>query len=154
MCRVAPVEWSVISGEQAEAVLANLLYSENRDAVWVRPSQGDVGIDVLVPINPSEEPFDVHQIKKLAENLGDSEKRQIKSSFRRFLVGVGRHQIPARDWYLMMPIDPTIDNYLMWFNEMPDAVIKEMFTDTKLDLTDEEKHRITAWRQAEGRKIE
>jgi hypothetical protein len=154
MCDVAPVGWTVISGEQAEDVLSNLLYSEHTNAVRVRPSQGDYGIDVLIPVGDTGEPFDVHQIKKFANTLGDSEKRQIKKSFRRFLVGIGRHQIPAADWYLVMPIDPTVDNYLTWFRAMPDEVIEEMFADDKLALTDDEKEQITAWRAAEGRKIE
>jgi hypothetical protein len=66
---VAPVEWTVISGEQAEDVLSNLLYSEHTNAVRVRPSQGDLGIDVLVPVDATGEPFDVYQIKKFANTL-------------------------------------------------------------------------------------
>lgn len=148
-----PVAWTVIGGDLAETVLSNLLYHDHPNAVRIRPSQGDLGIDVLVPLDPSGEPFDVYQIKKFAQNLEDSEKRQIKDSFRRFLVGVGRHRIPAEDWYLMMPLDPTRDNYLAWFNGMPDEVIAEMFADTKLALTEQEKQRITAWREADGREI-
>lgn len=151
---MAPVEWTVISGEQAEDVLSNLLYSEHTNAVRVRPSQGDLGIDVLVPVDATGEPFDVYQIKKFANTLGDSEKRQIKKSFRRFLVGIGRHQVPARDWYLVMPIDPTVDNYLSWFRAMPGEVIEEMFADDKLALTEDEEGRITAWRAVDERKIE
>jgi hypothetical protein len=151
---VAPVEWTVISGEQAETLLANLTYNEHPTTQRVRPSQGDYGIDLLIPVGECGEPFDVHQIKKFADNLGDSEKRQIKNSFRRFLVGVGRRKVPAADWYLVMPIDPTVDNYLTWFLGMPGEVIKEMFADGKLALTDDEKQRITAWRDADGRKIE
>jgi hypothetical protein len=108
---VAPVEWTMISGEQAETLLSNLIYNEHPTAVRVRPSQGDLGIDVLIPVGEGGEPFDVRQINKFAENLGDSEKRQIKNSFRRFLVGVGRGKVPAADWYLVMPIDPTVNNY-------------------------------------------
>jgi hypothetical protein len=44
MSDVAPVEWTVISGEQAETVLANLTYNEHPAAVRVSPSQGDYGI--------------------------------------------------------------------------------------------------------------
>ena len=66
---MAPVEWTVISGEQAEDVLSNLLYSEHTNAVRVRPSQGDLGIDVLVPVDATGEPFDVYQIKKFANTL-------------------------------------------------------------------------------------
>lgn len=151
---MTPVAWTVLSGDLAEDVLSNLLYNEHTNAVRIRPSQGDMGIDVLVPVDATGEPFDVYQLKKFAQNLEDSEKRQIKDSFRRFLVGVGRHRIPAADWYLMCPLDPTKDNYLTWFNGMPSAMITEMFADAELALTEEEKQRITAWRQADGRRIE
>jgi hypothetical protein len=151
---MAPVEWTVLEGGPAETVLSNLLYSEQNDAVRVRPSRGDRGIDVLVPVDTSGEPFDVYQIKKFADSLGDSEKRQITDSFRRFLIGVGRQGVPAADWYLMMPMDPTVDGYLTWFHDMPDAVIEKMFGDATLALTEEEKQRIITWRQADGRGIE
>lgn len=151
---MAPVAWTVIGGDLAETVLSNLLYNDHTNAVRIRPSRGDLGIDVLVPVDATGEPFDVYQLKKFAENLEDSEKRQIKDSFRRFLVGVGRHKVPAADWYLMMPLDPTKDNYLAWFTGMPGEVIAEMFADDELELTEQEKQRITAWRQADGRRIE
>ena len=44
------VEWTVIEGGPAETVLSNLLYNEHNTAVRVRPSRGDLGIDVLVPV--------------------------------------------------------------------------------------------------------
>lgn len=34
-----------------------------------------------------------------------------------------------RDWYLVMPLDPTPQNFLDWFQEMPDKVIEEMEAD-------------------------
>jgi hypothetical protein len=37
---------------------------------------------------------------------------------------------------------------------MPGELIKEMFADARLKLTDDEKQRITAWRVAPGRRIE
>lgn len=151
---MAPVAWTVLGGDLAETVLSNLLYNEHTNAVRIRPSQGDLGIDVLVPVDATGEPFDVYQLKKFADNLEDSEKRQIKGSFRRFLVGVGRYGMPAADWYLMMPLDPTKDNYLAWFNGMPSEVIADMFADAELALTEQEKQRIKAWRQADGRRIE
>jgi hypothetical protein len=42
------VEWSELGGDEAETVVANLLYSERRSSTRVRPSRGDFGIDVLV----------------------------------------------------------------------------------------------------------
>lgn len=148
------VEWAALSGDEVEAVVSNLLYNEHPTATRIRPSQGDYGIDVLVPQPEKREIFDVYQIKKFATNLGDSEKRQIKSSFRRLLVGLVRRNIPIGDWYLVMPLDPTIENRLDWFNGMPGEVIQAMFGDIDLALTGQEKERILNWRNNEARTIE
>jgi hypothetical protein len=52
-----------------------------------------------------------------------------------------------------MPLNPTIDNHLKWFNDMPDKVIRDMFEDATLALTEDEKQRIKAWRGAPERKV-
>ncbi|MEV6574483.1 hypothetical protein [Streptomyces sp. NPDC051577] len=148
------VEWAALSGDEVEAVVSNLLYNEFPHASRIRPSQGDFGIDVLVPTSSSPKVFDVYQIKKFATNLESSEKRQIQKSFRRVLVGLVRKQIPIGNWYLTMPLDPTIENRMDWFNDMPDKTIAEMFADSKLALTETEKLKIQEWRHTEGRAIE
>ena len=152
-CVVAQVEWSELVGEQAETLLAVLLYNEYPDATRVRPSQGDFGIDVVKPNSSAPDTFDVYQIKKFAQSLTASQKGQVDESFRRLLIGFIRRDVPIADWYLMMPLDPTVDNFLDWFNEMPDRVISNMFADKKLGLTDVEKEKITTWRNAPGRVI-
>ena len=43
------VEWTELGGDEAETVLANLIYSEHPTATRVRPSRGDFGLDVLNP---------------------------------------------------------------------------------------------------------
>jgi hypothetical protein len=92
--------------------------------------------------------------KKFATNLDASQKRQIEESFQRVLVGLVRRGVPLADWYLVMPLDPTIDNLLDWFTKMPDEVIARMSADAELALTEEEKSAIRAWRQTPGRTIE
>ena len=52
-----------ISGEEAEAVLATLIYSEFPTATRVRPSRGDYGIDVVVPVLDGSDQLDVYQIR-------------------------------------------------------------------------------------------
>jgi hypothetical protein len=148
---VARVEWSALSGDDVEAVLSNLLYNVYERALRVRPSQGDYGIDVLVPTDERPEKWDVYQIKKFAQNLTANQKSQIEDSFGRVLVGLVRRGVPLNDWYLVMPLDPTLDNLLDWFNDMPEKVIATLFADEKLALTDEEKSQIRAWRDAPGR---
>jgi len=152
-CIVVQVEWTELVGEQAETLLAVLLYNKYPEATRVRPSRGDYGIDVLVPSTSASETFDVYQIKKFAQSLTANQKGKVEDSFRRLLIGLVRRGVPVADWYLVMPLDPTVDNFLDWFNEMPDRVISEMFEDDKLALTDEEKNKITAWRNAPDRVI-
>lgn len=155
------VEWSELEPPQAETLLAVLLYSEYPRATRVRPSRGDFGIDVLVPNKSAPETFDVYQIKYFHQSLTASQKSQIDKSFRRMLIGLIRREVPIADWYLVMPLDPTTDNLLDWFTEMPDRVIADMLDDAKFTqlekneppLTDAEKAKITAWRSAEHRII-
>lgn len=152
-CVVGQVEWSELVGEQAETLLAVLLYNEYSDATRVRPSQGDFGIDVLKPNVSTPDTFDVYQIKKFAQSLTANQKGQVEESFRRLLVGLVRRDVPIADWYLVMPLDPTVDNFLDWFNDMPGRIISKMFVDKKLGLTEVEKEKITTWRNAPGRVI-
>jgi hypothetical protein len=106
-----------------------------------------------VPAAANPDVVDVYQIKKFATNLTTSQKFQVEESFRRLVIGFVRRRIPVGDWYLVMPLDPTLDNR-DWFNAMPDAVIGAMFADEKLKLTDDEKRRIAGWRTATGRIID
>ncbi|WP_100479483.1 hypothetical protein [Mycobacteroides abscessus] len=153
---MARVEWSELSGDEAETVLANLLYSKYPTATRVRPSQGDFGIDVIVPAPGGA--VDVYQIKKFAGTLEYSEKRQIKDSFRRLMVGMVRRGLPINNWYLVMPVDPTVGNHFDWFTSMPDEVIEELAqavdpTTKGPLLTEQEIDTIRAWRDAPGRII-
>ena len=59
---MAQVEWTELEGEQVETLLAVLLYNHFPEATRVRPSQGDYGIDVLVPSSSAADSFDVYQI--------------------------------------------------------------------------------------------
>lgn len=162
---MARVPWAALGGDEVEAVVANLLYNEHRRAWRIRPSQGDYGIDVVVPRDVGGSVvWDVYQIKKFALNLDDSQKRKIEQSFRRLMIGLVRKGLPLGDWYLVMPLDPTLDNLLEWFEKMADKVIDDMFADhPKLQISAEEraqpltaaeKRHIQAWRQTPGLIIE
>lgn len=156
------VEWSELEPSQSETLLAVLLYSKYPRATRIRPSQGDFGIDVLVPNESAPETFDVYQIKYFHASLTASQKGQIDKSFRRMLIGLIRRQVPVADWYLVMPLNPTVDNFLDWLAAMPDRIIADMFDDEKFaklekkqpPLTEAEKEKITTWRNAKGKRIE
>jgi len=147
------IEWSALGGDEVETVVSMLMFNEHPRATRIRPSRGDFGVDLLDP-HPDDPVFkDVYQIKKFATNLDDSRKRQIEDSFQRVLVGLVRRGVPLSDWYLVMPLDPTIENELDWFAAMPDVVIARMAAHPKLALSDDEMRAIQAWREAPGRII-
>jgi hypothetical protein len=148
------VEWAALSGEDVEAVVSNLLYNEHPRAVRIRPSQGDFGIDVLVPSQKAPGSWDVYQIKKFATTLDESHKRQIEKSFRRMLVALARQGVQVEDWYLVMPLDPTLENRLDWFQSMPAKAISAVSSDRELALTTDEQHKISQWHGAPGRIID
>jgi hypothetical protein len=160
--RTLTVAWSELETGQAETLLAVLLYNEHPRATRVLPSKGDYGVDVLNPSDSVPEAFDVFQIKYFSKALTPSQKKQVENSFRRVLIGLVRRGIPLADWYLVCPVDNTIDQQTDWFDAMPDKVIADMFDDDKfvrlektkqLPLTADEKAKITAWRNAPGRII-
>ncbi|MGQ4514762.1 restriction endonuclease [Streptomyces sp. DW26H14] len=110
---MARVEWTRLSGDEVEEIVAILLSRENRRATRIRPSQGDGGIDVIVP-DAEGVSHVVYQIKKFSQNLGSSEKRQIANSYKRLTAYVAEQDISVSSWKLVMPLDPTRENYA-WF---------------------------------------
>lgn len=148
------VEWAALEGGEVETVLANLLYNKNDRAQRIRPTQGDFGIDVIIPPVETAEPWDVYQIKKYATNLTPGQKSKIVESFARMLIGLTRENLPVKDWYLVMPLDPTLPNLKDWFKGLPEAAIGFGTKLKKDPFTDAEQEKIRAWLQAPGRIIE
>jgi hypothetical protein len=72
------------------------------------------------------------------------------------LVGMLRRGVPLNDWYMVLPLDPTLDNHLDWFGTVPGEAVDKLKKDKKLDppLSGEEEGRIKAWRETPGRVIE
>ena len=64
------VEWTLLSGEDAEMLLAMLLCSQMPNAKHLRPGQGDGGADVFDPgpegLNVGR---DVYQVKRLSADM-------------------------------------------------------------------------------------
>lgn len=109
------IPWTTYDGEDIERVIAVMLCSENPSVVAVRPGRGDGGLDVIVPSGDGA--HDVYQVKKFAQNLTDSQKRQIEKSFTRVLKTAEADAIKISNWYLTMPLNPTPGNRT-WFDEM------------------------------------
>jgi hypothetical protein len=145
------VEWTRLSGDDAETLLSVLLYSKHPRAVRVRPSRGDGGVDVLVPHPDQPGKTDVYQIKKFAENLTSSQKDQIERSYRRLMMQLADAKIAVANWYLLMPLDPTPENRI-WFGELPARVLQHLHdvhqrpeAHPKESITAEGFGRVQAW---------
>ena len=115
---VARVEWTRQSGEDVEAVVAMLLCRRFPDAVRVRPSQGDHGIDVFIP-GPGGFSTEraVYQVKKYSSNLTNSQKRKIKASYDRVVKSSAAEGWRITKWHLVMPLDLTTQN-LTWLGDL------------------------------------
>lgn len=109
------IPWTRYSGEDVESVLATFISLEERDAIKIRPSRGDGGIDLIVYLDA--ETVDVYQIKKFAENLNSSQKAQIENSWQELSTTVADLHLKINSWHLVMPLDPTNEN-LKWAKEL------------------------------------
>ena len=105
---MAPVPWVTTPPDLIEQIVAVLLSRRHPKAVRVRASQGDGGLDVLVPAaTPSN--VDNYQVKRFASALGDSQKTQIRNSLK---AARDTHNDPTNDvsietWCLTLPLDPS-----------------------------------------------
>lgn len=107
------INWERESGDRIEEFLAAHLLLQAGRGNQIRPSQGDHGIDVQIP---TDQGWDIYQIKRFATNLDSSAKQQIKKSWNRFKDDVlpGR---TVRSWSLVLPLEPTPQNET-WLEEL------------------------------------
>jgi hypothetical protein len=106
---VAPVSWATTPPDLIEQIVAVLLSRRHPEAVRVRASQGDGGLDVLVA---STMPgyVDNYQVKRFTGNLGDSQKAQIRKSLK---AARDTHNDPGNPFLiqtllLTLPLDPSV----------------------------------------------
>jgi hypothetical protein len=98
-----------------------LLCSRHPNAVRVRASQGDGGIDIFIP-GPAGwgKERAVWQIKRYCHNLTGTEKRAIKSSFSRVGENSRKEGWRITEWHLVMPLDLTTQN-LGWLDSYTES---------------------------------
>jgi hypothetical protein len=108
------IEWSRLSGDEVEHLIAILLCRRNPRAVQVRPSQGDGGVDLQVPRGDGRE--DIYQVKKFAQNLSAAQKAQILKSYKRLVQRAEDEHWKVGQWNITMPLNPTPEN-LTWLRE-------------------------------------
>jgi hypothetical protein len=105
---VTPVPWVTTPPDLIEQIVAVLLSRRHPQAVRVRASQGDGGLDVLVP-TATLGYVDNYQVKRFATGLGDSQKGQIRESLK---TARDTHNDPTNPvlietWCLTLPMDPS-----------------------------------------------
>jgi len=104
------IPWTVVDPDTIERIIAVGLCRRYQHARRIKPSQGDGGLDVLVPV-AGQSQFNVenYQVKKFADRIDDSRKSQIKKSLK---TAIATHNdttsgYAISKWYLTLPMDLT-----------------------------------------------
>lgn len=100
-----------LSGGLFEKIVGCLLGIEHKDSIRVRPSQGDGGVDIFIPVGDGL--IDVHQAKHYP---GVLHWTKIQGSLNRLAGGEWLGHT-VRSWYLTVPKQPTRHN-LTKFDEI------------------------------------
>jgi hypothetical protein len=109
------VPWSRYEGDDIEAVVSMFVCREFPEAFRVRPSRGDGGIDVCVPLTDGH--VEIYQVKKFTDHLNASQKSQIVESHNRIQDYAQRRGWTIGKWHLAIPLDPTPEN-TEWLEEV------------------------------------
>ena len=99
---MTPIPWSTLEPGQTEQVIGVLMCRRHPTALRVRVSQGDGGIDVMVPADDGQ--ADIYQVKYFATPLNDSRKQQIRDSLKRIMENP---DVTVRNWSLTLPLNPS-----------------------------------------------
>lgn len=91
---------------------------ERPSARRIRPSRGDGGIDVYVPLGGGR--VEVYQIKKFAANLTSGQLGQIRKSYNGIKKYANARGWTIVAWYLTLPLDGTKEND-EWFDGLTSA---------------------------------
>ena len=102
--------------DQFEELVGQLVAGEFSNADKVREKSGDGGIDVFVGQFTSAEGIDVYQCKFFPEGLGQSQKQQIRDSFKNC---TNDPRFKVKQWTLCLPINLSIDE-IEWFSGWKD----------------------------------
>lgn len=111
---MARVEWSRLTGEDIESIYGVLLAREYPRSTRLKPSQGDGGIDILVP---GAEGYTVFQVKGYTGSISTSRKRHITNSWKRFQEYARERNLSIHEWFLSVPENPTKEQ-LDWISKL------------------------------------
>jgi len=97
--------------EQFEKLCAQLICSQYPNARTVRNEGGDGGVDVFVGENTDLAGITVFQIKYFPNGLKNSQKQQVRESFRQCYKN---DRFRTKEWILCVPLDLSQDE-ITWF---------------------------------------
>lgn len=104
------IPWTVVDPDTIERMIAVGLCRRHKQARRIKPSQGDGGLDVLVPVpGQSQLTVENYQVKKFADGLDASRERQIKKSLTSAIATHNETTFGYRisKWHLALPMDLT-----------------------------------------------
>lgn len=107
---MSTISWTTVDPDTIERMIAVALCRRHKRARRIKPSQGDGGLDVLVPVpGGSQLQVENYQVKKFADVLNDSRERQIEKSLKRAIKTHDNHSFgyEISKWYLTLPMDLT-----------------------------------------------
>ncbi|MCX7748571.1 MAG: hypothetical protein N2645_17035 [Clostridia bacterium] len=115
-----------------QRLITSIVRLKYKDACEVRPSQGDWGIDVLVG-NLAESIF-VWQSKYFIDGIDDSQKNQIRDSFKTLMDKSKEKGFKVNYWTLCVPCSLSA-NERKWWDNWSKKASKEY--DVPIELKDE-----------------
>ncbi|MFE4457676.1 hypothetical protein ACFROC_10010, partial [Nocardia tengchongensis] len=110
------VNWVRLDTTEAEDLISMLVCREHPDGIRIRPSRGDDGIDVLVPVDGDFRRVVIYQIKYFSQNLTAGQKTQIVNSHAECRDAAQKAGRTVVEWRLTLPLDPTPQN-LRWLQD-------------------------------------
>lgn len=113
---VARVEWTRLSGDDVEAVVAMCVNRELPDSIRITASQGDGGVDILDRRSRSDGEV-VRQIKSYTGPLTAKQKKEVEKSLHALVTDPRWKKLNVCDWHLVTPWDPT-SQALNWLDEL------------------------------------
>jgi hypothetical protein len=102
--------------EKFEELCVSLMKSniKHRNVNGVRANPGDGGIDIFVG-NWTDNDVDVYQCKYFINGIGESQKDNIRKSFKKVIETVSEKKSKINTWYLCLPIELTNEEK-HWFD--------------------------------------
>ncbi|MHB1406912.1 MAG: ABC-three component system protein [Desulfitobacteriaceae bacterium] len=96
--------------EMFERICTQWLYARfGTDAHRIKVNRGDSGIDVL--IGDFSQPIDVYQCKYFIDEIGDSQKQQIRESYEQ---AKSAPDFQMQNWYLCLPRELNTNEFKWW----------------------------------------